>query len=55
MIARQSNYQYAMLYSELADAVGKDHVSANASDQLGHSVDYYWIPEMWLPKLPYTH
>ncbi len=47
MIARQSNYQYAMLYSELADAVGKDHVSANASDQLGHSVDYYWIPEMW--------
>jgi alkyldihydroxyacetonephosphate synthase len=47
MIGKKENYLLSMLYSELADAVGREHVSCNAADQLGHSVDYYWIPEMW--------
>jgi len=41
------NYANSMLHSELADAVGKEFVSSNAADQLGHSIDYYWIPELW--------
>ena len=47
MIEKQQNYLLSMLYSELADAVGREYVSSNAADQLGHSIDYYWIPEMW--------
>ena len=41
------NYLYSMICSELADAVGAENISSNAADQLGHSIDYYWIPEMW--------
>ncbi len=47
MIAKKENYLLSMLHSELADAVGREYVSGNAADQLGHSIDYYWIPEMW--------
>jgi len=42
-----SNYVFAMIRSELIDAVGAEYVSTNTADQLAHSVDYYWIPEMW--------
>jgi len=47
MIEKQENYLLSMIHSELADAVGREYVSGNAADQLGHSIDYYWIPEMW--------
>jgi len=43
----QKNYMVSMLHSELADAVGRDYVSCDAADRLAHSIDYYWIPEMW--------
>ena len=41
------SYVASMLYSELADAVGPDNVSSHTADQLGHSIDYYWVPELW--------
>lgn len=41
------SYVDSMILSELADAVGPDYVSSHAADQLAHSIDYYWIPEMW--------
>ena len=41
------SYMYEMVLSELTDAVGPEYVTVNAADRLGHSVDYYWIPEMW--------
>jgi len=47
MSSKKENYLLSMIHSELADAVGRDYVSCNAADQLGHSIDYYWIPEMW--------
>lgn len=47
MISKQENYLLSMLHSELVDAVGREYVSGNAADRLGHSIDYYWIPEMW--------
>lgn len=47
MLTATQNYPQSMLLSELADAVGREYVSRDAADQLGHSVDYYWISEMW--------
>ncbi len=41
------NYMFEMIRTELADAVGADHVATKTSDSFGHSIDYYWIPEMW--------
>jgi len=47
MEEKNSNYVLSMLRSELVDAVGQDYVSTNEADKLGHSIDYYWLPEMW--------
>jgi alkyldihydroxyacetonephosphate synthase len=43
----KENYVLSMLRSELVDAVGPEYVSSNEADKLGHSIDYYWLPEMW--------
>ncbi len=45
--ALTSNYVLAMIRSELCDIVGPENVSSNTADRLGHSIDFYWIPEMW--------
>lgn len=47
MTATIGSYPQSMLLSELVDAVGREYVSRNEADRLGHSIDYYWIPEMW--------
>ncbi len=47
MLVSSGNYMYEMIRSELTDAVGEGFVVTSNSDKLGHSVDYYWIPEMW--------
>ncbi|MBR2626084.1 MAG: FAD-binding oxidoreductase [Lentisphaeria bacterium] len=47
MLVPRDNYMYEMIRTELIDAVGQEYVSTNESDKFGHSVDYYWIPEMW--------
>ena len=47
MKLEKDSYLYAMVRSELADAVGAEYVNAGSADALGHSIDYYWIPEMW--------
>ena len=47
MKLNQDNYLLSMLHGELADAVGREYVSGNAADRLGHSIDYYGIPDMW--------
>lgn len=46
MIAAK-NYLYEMIRSELTWVVGEDHVQTTDSDKLGHSIDYYWVPELW--------
>ncbi len=45
--AAPSNYLLAMIRSELNDAVSAEYVSTSKADRLAHSVDYYWVPEMW--------
>jgi len=47
MLISKDNYMYAMIRSELAWALGEENVSSDDADRLGHSIDYYWIPEMW--------
>jgi alkyldihydroxyacetonephosphate synthase len=47
MLATQKNYNYLMLKSELTWVVGEDHVQTDDADKLGHSIDYYWVPELW--------
>ena len=41
------NYLYEMVRSELTWAVGDENVQTNEADKLGHSIDYYWVPECW--------
>ena len=41
------NYLYEMIRSELTWAVGEDYVQTSDADKLGHSLDYYWVPECW--------
>lgn len=46
MISKES-YLYEMIRSELTDILGDEFVGTGEVDQFGHSIDYYWIPEMW--------
>jgi len=41
------SYMYEMIRSELTDILGEDYVVTRDADRFGHSVDYYWVPEMW--------
>jgi alkyldihydroxyacetonephosphate synthase len=47
MYATKENYTYEMIRSELTWAVGEEYVHTDDSDKLGHSIDYYWAPELW--------
>ena len=37
------SYLFEMIHGELADVVGRDHVSTTESDKIAYSCDYYWI------------
>ncbi|QYY34333.1 FAD-binding oxidoreductase [Ruficoccus sp. ZRK36] len=47
MLPQTTHYLFEMIRSELTWAIGEDNVSIDASDKLGHSIDYYWVPELW--------
>jgi alkyldihydroxyacetonephosphate synthase len=47
MFALKENYTYEMIRSELTWVVGDEYVKTGNSDKLGHSIDYYWVPELW--------
>ncbi len=47
MLVSKENFLYEMIRGELIDVVGEEFVSVRDVDKLGHSIDYYWIPEMW--------
>ena len=42
--------EYDMVLSELADAVGEEHLSTRASDKLVYATDWSWMPQMWLDR-----
>jgi len=43
----QNNYLFEMIRSELTWIVGEAYVQTHDADKLGHSIDYYWVPELW--------
>ncbi|HLV01415.1 MAG TPA: FAD-binding oxidoreductase [Acidobacteriota bacterium] len=45
-----SSLQREMIFSELEDVVGADHVSTRQVDQLIYSTDWSWMPQMWLDR-----
>jgi len=47
MLLQTDNYHFEMIHSELKWAVGEDNVRTDDADKLGHSIDYYWVPELW--------
>ena len=47
MLPSTTSYMFEMIRTELTDAVGHDYVDVRMADRFAHSVDYYWIPEMW--------
>ena len=47
MLVSPNSYMYEMIRSELTDIVGDEFVCNCDADAFGHSIDYYWIPEMW--------
>ena len=42
-----NEFLFAMILTELEDAVGKENCSTRAIDKVTHSVDYYWLSRMW--------
>jgi alkyldihydroxyacetonephosphate synthase len=44
------SFQREAIYSELADIVGQDHVSTQASDRLIYTGDWSWMSQMWLDR-----
>jgi alkyldihydroxyacetonephosphate synthase len=47
MLISNKSYAYEMVRSELAWIVGEEHIQTGDADKLGHSIDYYWVPEVW--------
>ena len=43
-------FLFAMILTELEDAVGKENCSTRAIDKATHSVDYYWLSRMWADR-----
>jgi alkyldihydroxyacetonephosphate synthase len=41
---------YEIIRSELEEVVGMDHISTEEADRLIYSVDWYWLPQMWLDR-----
>ena len=42
--------QLGMIHSELEEIVGHDFVSVKEADKLVYSVDWFWLPQMWLDR-----
>lgn len=43
-------FQREVVYSELADAIGADHVSTRPSDLLIYAGDWSWMSQVWLDR-----
>ena len=47
---QMNKFLFAMILTELEDAVGKENCSTRAIDKVAHSVDYYWLSRMWADR-----
>ena len=47
---QMNKFLFAMILTELEDAVGKENCSTRQIDKVTHSVDYYWLSRMWADR-----
>ena len=47
---QMNDFLFAMILTELEDAVGKENCSVRPIDKVTHSVDYYWLSRMWADR-----
>ena len=47
---QMTDFLFAMILTELEDAVGKENCSTREIDKVTHSVDYYWLSRMWADR-----
>lgn len=47
---RLTGFTLEMIRSELEDVVGPDHISIADTDRLVYSIDWSWMPQMWLDR-----
>ena len=47
---QMNEFLFAMILTELEDAVGKENCSTRTIDKVTHSVDYYWLSRMWADR-----
>lgn len=45
-----NSYQTEILYSELADVVGREYVSTSQADKMAYSCDYFWLAALWIDR-----
>ncbi len=50
MAYNQQSYYKTMILSELEDKVGKNNLKQGKMDKLAHSVDFYWVPRVWVDR-----
>ena len=50
MQIQMNEFLFAMILTELEDAVGVANCSTRAIDKVTHSVDYYWLSRMWADR-----
>ena len=44
------SYQNEILYSELADVVGRENVSTSQADKIAYSCDFFWLAALWIDR-----
>ncbi len=45
-----SAFQQEMIRSELEEVVGEDHITIGDAEKLIYSVDWSWMPQMWMDR-----
>ncbi len=48
--SRRVGLERAMLYSELEEVVGPEHIAWGEAEKLVYSTDWFWLPQMWLDR-----
>jgi alkyldihydroxyacetonephosphate synthase len=41
---------YDLIYTELTDIVGQEHLTRRRVDKLAYAVDYSWVSQMWIDR-----
>ena len=50
MIKFSNKLTQKYIYTELADIVGRDHITTSMVDKIAYSADFSWVSEMWIDR-----